>query len=322
MALISVIVPIYKVETYLDKCIQSIVDQTHPDLEIILVDDGSPDTCPKMCDDWAAKDSRIQVVHKENGGLSDARNAGLAVATGEYISFIDSDDWIEPDFLQTLLDALQGKDADIADCATRLVDEDGNSLSIRGVGQDETLGTIDALVRLVKEDRIFQTVWNKLYRRSVIGDILFEKGKYNEDDYFSYQVFDRAKKVAILSKPMYNYLQRAGSIMGVGYNPRRLEGLQARVLRMEYLQKYPETAALTRQNLVLDCMWNLQSILRHLDGQVQKDAKKAVLEILRKTPVVSKCELTLNAKYRLWYTMFRTAPVQTAKLRNMLKIGL
>ena len=152
--------------------------------------------------------------------------------------------------------------------------------------------------------------------------ILFEKGKCNEDDYFSYQVFDRAKKVAILSKPMYNYLQRSGSIMGVGYNPRRLEGLQARVLRMEYLQKYPETAALTRQNLVLDCMWNLQSILRHLDGQVQKDAKKAVLEILRKTPVVSKCELTLNAKYRLWYTMFRTAPIQTAKLRNMLKIGL
>ena len=321
MALISVIVPIYKVEAYLNKCVESIVAQTYANLEIILVDDGSPDTCPQMCDAWAAKDSRIKVVHKENGGLSDARNAGLAVATGEYVSFIDSDDWIEPDFMQTLLDAMDCTGADISDCATRLVDEDGNSLSIRGVGQDETLGTIDALVRLVKEDRIFQTVWNKLYRRSVIGDILFEKGKYNEDDYFTYQVFDRARKIAIVSKPMYNYLQRGGSIMGVGYNPRRLEGLQARVLRMNYLQKYSETAALTRQNLVLDCMWNLQSILLHLDGQIQTDARNTVLNILRTIPAVSPSKMTVNTKYKFWLAMFCSAPVLTAKLRNTLKIG-
>lgn len=321
MALVSVIVPIYKVEAFLNKCIQSIVGQTYADLEIILVDDGSPDSCPRMCDDWAAKDRRIKVIHKENGGLSDARNAGLAIATGEYISFIDSDDWIEPDFLQVLLDAMGQTGADIADCATRLVSEDGKGLSVRGANEDETLDTVSALVRLVKEDRVYQTVWNKLYRRAVIGDIRFEKGKYNEDDYFTYQVFDRAKKVAVVAKPLYNYLQRAGSIMGVGYNPRRLDGLKARVLRMEYLQKYPETAALTRQDLVLDCMWHLQSILLHLDGQTQKDAKKTVLDILKSVPKVPGKELTLNAKYRLWYSLFRTAPVATAKLRNSLKIG-
>ena len=222
MARISVIVPIYQVENYLNKCVESIVNQTYADLEIILVDDGSPDGCPQLCDDWAAKDSRIHVVHKENGGLSDARNAGLAIATGEYISFIDSDDWIEPDFIQVLHDAMEQTGAGIADCATRLVDEDGNELSFRGVAKNETLDTVTALVRLVKEDRVYQTVWNKLYRRSVIDKILFEKGKYNEDDYFTYQVFDRSEKVAILAKPMYNYLQRSGSIMGVGYNPRRL----------------------------------------------------------------------------------------------------
>lgn len=321
MTLISVIVPIYKVEKYLDKCVESIVSQSYPDLEIILVDDGSPDACPQMCDDWATRDSRIKVVHKENGGLSDARNAGLAVATGEYISFIDSDDWIEPDFLQVLLDAMEQTGADIADCAIRLVSEDGKELSVRGVSEDETLDTVTALVRLVKEDRVYQTVWNKLYRRPVIGDIRFEKGKYNEDDYFTYQIFDRSEKIIIVSKPMYNYLQRSGSIMGVGYNPRRLDGLQARVLRMEYLQKYPETAALTRQGLVLDCMWHLQSILLHLDGQVQKDAKTVVLDILRAVPAVSQKEMTLNAKYKLWYSLFRTAPVLTSKLRNTLKIG-
>ena len=321
MKKISVIVPIYKVEKYLNKCVESIVGQTYADLEIILVDDGSPDSCPTLCDTWASKDSRVKVVHKENGGLSDARNAGLSVATGEYISFIDSDDWIEPNFLQTLFDAMQKTDAGIADCATRLVDEEGKELSVRGVNEDETLDTVPALVRLVKEDRVYQTVWNKLYRRAVIGDIRFEKGKYNEDDYFTYQIFDRAKKVAIVAKPMYNYLQRGGSIMGVGYNPRRLEGLQARVLRMKYLQKYPQTAALTRQNLALDCMWHLQSILLHLDGQAKKDAKKTVLDILKTVPKVAGKDLTLNAKYRLWYNLFRTAPVLTAKLRNALKIG-
>jgi len=321
MAKISVIVPIYKVETYLNKCVESIVNQTYTDLEIILVDDGSPDSCPALCDEWAVKDRRIKVIHKENGGLSDARNAGLAVATGEYISFIDSDDWIEPNFLQFLWNALTRTGAGIADCSTRLVDEDGQELSVRGMSKNEILDAVDALVHLVKEDRVYQTVWNKLYRREVIDDIRFEKGKYNEDDYFTYQVFDRAKNVAIVANPLYNYLQRGGSIMGVGYNPRRLEGLQARVLRMNYLQKYPETAALTRQNLVLDCLWHLQSILLHLDGQIQADAKKTVLDILRAVPKVSGKEMTLSAKYRLWYAMFTAAPVLTAKLRNSLKIG-
>ena len=114
--IVSIIVPIYKVEPYLNKCVQSIVDQTYRDLEIILVDDGSPDICPAICDAWAAKDSRIRVIHKENGGLSDARNAGLAIATGKYISFIDSDDYIEPTFIADLHDALSRSGADIAEC--------------------------------------------------------------------------------------------------------------------------------------------------------------------------------------------------------------
>ena len=320
-SMISVIVPIYKVEVYLDKCVQSIAEQTYSNLEIILVDDGSPDGCPAMCDAWAEKDGRIKVVHKENGGLSDARNAGLAVATGEYISFIDSDDWIEPDFLQVLLDAMKQNSAQIADCATRLVDEEGNELSVRGVAEDEVLTTIPALSRLVREDRVYQTVWNKLYHRDVIEGILFEKGRYNEDDFWTYQIFDRAEKVAVVSRPMYNYLQRGGSIMGVGYNPRRLDGLQARVLRMKYLQKYPELATLTRQNLALECLWHLQSILRHLKGQEQKDAREVVLNILRTTPKVPQKDLTLNVKYRLWYAMFITVPVLTARVRNMLSIG-
>ena len=124
-ACISVIVPVYKVEPYLDRCVQSVVNQTYPNLEIILVDDGSPDQCPVMCDTWAKKDPRIRVIHKKNGGLSDARNAGMAAASGEYISFVDSDDWIAPEMLERLVKALERDDSDIAACAVEMVWEDG-----------------------------------------------------------------------------------------------------------------------------------------------------------------------------------------------------
>ena len=114
--LISVIIPIYNVEAYLDECVQSILSQTHKQLEIILVDDGSPDGCPAMCDAWAEKDSRIRVIHKENGGLSDARNVGIDAATGDYIAFVDSDDWIVPEMYEKMLAALKKENADICAC--------------------------------------------------------------------------------------------------------------------------------------------------------------------------------------------------------------
>ena len=113
---ISVIVPIYKVEEFLDECIQSIVDQTYQNLQIILVDDGSPDRCGEMCEDWARKDKRIEVIHKKNGGLSDARNVGLAEATGEFIAFVDSDDWIEPQMYEVMMAALIAEEAELVAC--------------------------------------------------------------------------------------------------------------------------------------------------------------------------------------------------------------
>ena len=319
---ITVIVPIYKVESYLDKCVQSIVNQSYRNLEIILVNDGSPDNCGAMCEAWAAKDGRIKVIHKENGGLSDARNAGLAIATGELISFIDSDDWIEPEFLQTLYDALVAQNAQIAECAIHLVDEEGKILRSRGPAKCESIGKIEALRRLVMEDGVYQTVWNKLYRRQVIAGILFEKGKYNEDDFWTYQIFDRIECLALVDKPLLNYLQRGGSIMGEGYSLKRLDGLEARFLRWQYLQKYEELACLTRQQYIFECMWNLQSALRNLTGEERKKAKPEILRRMKQTPRVPGKKLKVDARHRLWYATFRTAPVMMATLRNMMKIGL
>ena len=321
-SLISVIVPIYKVEDCLEKCVRSIVEQTYTNLEIILVDDGSPDGCGAMCDAWAVRDNRIKVVHKENGGLSDARNAGLKIATGSLISFIDSDDWIEPDFFETLLRAMESQQAQIAECAVELVDEEGKILRCRETVKAPSLEKMDALRRLVQEDQIYQTVWNKLYRREVLEGIPFEKGKYHEDDFWTYQIFDRMERLAVVERPMYHYLQRSGSIMGTAYSLKRLDGPEARFRRMEYLSKYDELRDLTRQQLMLELLWHLQSSLRHLQGEERKTAVAAIMKLKKATPRVQLKYLKLNAKYRLWYQLFATAPMLTAGVRNLLKIGV
>lgn len=322
MDLISVIVPVYKVESFLDRCVKSIVGQSYEQLEIILVDDGSPDSCPAICDAWAEKDRRIKVIHKTNGGLSDARNAGMAVATGEFIGFIDSDDWIEPDFFEVLYRAILENGAEAAECATTYVAEDGTVIRQRKAAPQPVLDRTEALRRLVMEDGVYQTVWNKLYRREILVGLLFEVGKYNEDEFWTYQVLDRIQKLAIVEKPLYQYLQRGTSIIGVGYNLRRLDGLEARFRRMEYLQKYDELANLTRQQFMLDCMWHLQCALRCLSGHERQTAPETILAYKAKTPAASWKKLTLNGKYRVWYAMFRVAPAATATLRNCLKIGL
>lgn len=318
--LISVIVPIYKVEQYLDRCVKSIVEQTYTNLEIILVDDGSPDNCPAMCDAWAERDPRIKVIHKENGGLSDARNAGLEVATGELISFIDSDDWIEPTFYEQLWGAMQTTGAEIAACATDFVAENGNAIRTRHAASGP-MGRMEALRRLVLEDGVYQTVWNMLYRRDSIEGIPFEIGKYNEDEFWTYRVLDRIERLVTVSEPLYKYRQRGTSIIGMGYNIRRLDGLEARFRRMQYLQKYEELACLTRQQFTFDCMWHLQCALRYLKGEEQQQAKEQILRLLRKTPEVPRDKLTANWKYQVWYRLFRQMPVAVANARNFLKVG-
>ena len=321
MELISVIVPVYKVEDCLDKCVQSIVSQTYPVLEIILVDDGSPDRCGELCDQWAKKDSRIRVIHKENGGLSDARNAGMQIATGSLISFIDSDDWIDPDFLQTLLSAMQREQAQVAECAVELVNENGEVLRCRKAAEVSCVDKLEALHRLILEEGLYQTVWNKLYRREVLEGLFFEKGKYHEDDFWTYRVLDRIQRLAVVDRPMYHYLQRGNSIMGLGYSLKRLDGLDARMGRMEYLSKYSQLRNLTRQQLMLDYLWHLQSILRCLQGCDRITGVGRVLEMKKRTPKVPQKDLTLNLKYKIWYRAFVCAPKLTARLRNLLKIG-
>ena len=182
-SMISVIVPIYKVEEFLDKCVQSIVNQKYLNLEIILVDDGSPDRCGEMCEEWARRDKRIKVIHKKNGGLSDARNAGLVAANGEFIAFVDSDDWIEPQMYEIMLKVLMKEKADIVACGIvdSYIDKEIIHSPIYRVGKTEQF------LKMIYKDTIFSVVsWNKLYRRRVWENFQFPKGKICEDAFTTY----------------------------------------------------------------------------------------------------------------------------------------
>ena len=215
--LVSIIIPIYNVEKYLHECVESIKNQTHKDIEIILVDDGSPDNCPAMCDEYAKNDKRIKVIHKENGGLSDARNAGLSAATGEYIAFIDSDDWVDEDYVEKLINGAISTGADIVVCNYRMIYEDRQEeLPARHKSGSRVLTSERALEELVLGLGTYNVLaWNKLYSKKLFTEtgIIFPKGKINEDNYTTYKLYEASSSIAYIPDVLYNYRQRPGSIM-------------------------------------------------------------------------------------------------------------
>lgn len=320
--LITVIVPVYKVEPYLDRCVQSIVDQTCSNLEIILVDDGSPDNCPAMCDAWAEKDSRIRVIHKANGGLSDARNAGLALAAGEYISFIDSDDWIAPEMLEKLLDALQRDDSDIAACTVQMVWEDDTPSELLTVQRSCVLDREEAQRALLRETLLKQPVWYKLYRRETIKSIPFEVGKYHEDVYWSYQAVGNARHVSLIDDIGYYYFQRSGSIMGESYSLRRLDAIEAYERRCRYLKEhFPALEREARLSVIGNCIYHGQMALKYLPASEREQAMRYLNEVKDRYPIKHAEYAKRKITHRLWLDLARVSLPFTCRLKNLLGVG-
>lgn len=215
--LVSVIVPIYGVEDYLSKCVDSIINQTYKNLEIILVDDGGKDKCPEICDEYAGKDSRIKVIHKKNGGLSDARNAGIAIAKGEYFVFIDSDDWVETTMVERLLDACKKYNVKLAACGRYITD----GTVINGTAYEGTEGVYsseEALNEILSGKSLDVAAWDKIYVRDLFDDIRYPVGENNEDIAVFYKIVDTAGKVAHCGTNEYYYRSRPGSITKLKYS--------------------------------------------------------------------------------------------------------
>lgn len=266
--LISIIIPIFKVEKYLDRCIDSIVNQRYSNTEIILVDDGSPDDCARKCDEWAEKDNRITVIHKQNGGLSDARNYGIKIAHGEYFSFIDSDDYVVDEFLEILYSASQEHHSDIVECSYVNIYEDGTHDSYNDNSDAMNYSASAGLLALISENPFHQHVWDKLYKRDVVQNIFFEFGKQHEDEFWTYQVFGRAKRITKINHTMYFYFQRESSIMGQGYSLRRLDALEGKWNRQLYIEKnYPELTQQAKLDFFASCMYLMQCVIKYMSGR-------------------------------------------------------
>ena len=211
-ALISIIIPVYKVEKYLEKCIQSVINQTYENLQIILVDDGSPDNCGKICDEYAQKDHRIEVIHKSNGGLSDARNKGLEIAKGEYIGFIDSDDYIESDMYEVLYNLLKQYNAYVSICNFYTVSQGKIAIKNAENGIKE-YNRIEILKEVLLDNNIQSYAWNKLYKKELFDEIKYPVGKKYEDIGTTFYLLEKCNKVVVTGKPEYYYINRQDSIV-------------------------------------------------------------------------------------------------------------
>ena len=243
--LISVIIPVYKVEKYLDKCVESVVNQTYKNLEIILVDDGSPDNCPKMCDDWAQKDDRIKVIHKQNGGLSDARNSGLDIATAEYIAFIDSDDFVSPIFIETLYNDLIETGSDVASVGFFRF-SDYSKINPQELEKNSKITIFEDNEKFYqlysnKNAVDFVVAWNKLYKKSIFDNIKYPVGKINEDEFVAHKILATCNKICFRTSKLYYYLQRNNSIMHTNYSEKNTHYIDAFENRIDFFKTIDKT---------------------------------------------------------------------------------
>lgn len=305
MPSVSIIVPVYKVEKYLEYCVKSLINQTLNDIEIILVDDGSPDSCGEICDKLAKSDERIKVIHKINGGLSSARNAGIDVATGEYIGFVDSDDWIEPDMYEYLLKLIKEYNADIADCemletAQRQFTKINQKEVIEKLNQKEAL---DMFFRVSKSN-INYCVCDKLFKKVIFEKVKFTEGIIFEDIDFNYKALMHVDTVVVSNSCKYYYYKNAEGISRNSFRKKDLELLnvwdEIIELSKKYTPSYTEHAKFNRKRADFGLLCKMFKYGCRNDGENYDLIRKNLLKSVRKNfSVLFKGKLPLNRKVLL-----------------------
>ncbi|MFR1756745.1 MAG: glycosyltransferase family 2 protein [Thomasclavelia spiroformis] len=281
---VSVIVPIYKVENYLNRCVDSILNQTYKNIEVILVDDGSPDKCGEISDSYAINDSRVKSLHKENGGLSDARNYGMRYLTGEYVVFVDSDDWIKEEMIETLVGLAMDLKADIVQSGFYYVYETYLLYDDRYYSEDMLpiqLNKNELMREIVINERVKNFAWGKLYKTNLIKDLYFEKGVLFEDVFWAHKVMDRVDKYVICHKPMCYYLQRNDSIVST-YTVKNLDiikGLKERhkFIEENYKELINESYKILTKTILLHYYLLNKNRDKDLDGYYRKELRGYII---------------------------------------------
>lgn len=310
--LISIIIPIYNVEKYLRRCLDSVVKQAYRNIEIVLVDDGSPDGCPGICDEFASADERIKVIHKENEGLAEARNVGVSAATGEYISFVDSDDFVSLKYVEILYKGITKFDAAIS-LATFQRFEKMEDVVPQEVG--------DADFQLLTKNQVFEnytslntcasmpfiSACNKLYKRELFDDVQYPKGKLFEDSFTSYKLLDKADKIAFVPDALYYYFINPKSIMGTSFKEKHLEVIEAYRGGCNYFLNKGESEISYMMIVPLlmreaYCWWGCRYILKN------KILAKSVLSQYRLESRKLKFVRTLDVKWKAAFKIIACVP--------------
>lgn len=316
--LISVIVPVYRVEEYLERCVKSILSQTYKNLEVILVDDGSPDQCPAICDACAEKDARVKVIHQENKGLSGARNAGIDAASGEYLAFVDSDDYVSPHFIEELYQLLQDTGCAIGQCRFSCVKGDGlveEGDSAFCIYRGESL--MEQLYGPEEKATCFVVAWNKLYWAELFKEtgIRYPEGRIHEDEATTYRLFHEAKKLAFLDRALYGYYtENGGSITSV-FSAKRLQWLTAHEERIAFFKKngYEKLLPAAYRKLCDACItFYFRCTEQVKDAEELKKELRKRLETYRANGAAWIAALPL--KTRMGYELFSMSPGLYAKM--------
>ena len=295
---ISVIIPIYKTEPYLAACLDSVVGQIYEDLEILLVNDGSPDGCAAICDAYAAKDSRIRVIHQEHFGLSAARNAALDVATGDYITFVDSDDFLQEDALERLLATLLKTGADIAVCGTAICSEDGTLLSQTMAQTQQWFYGAAQQRALLIEPTVGTASWGKLYQRSLWKTIRFPEGKYYEDVFIAHEILHVSHATVVCPFVGYWYRQVPTSITHAAFEPRHFHSVEGARVHLRFIRlHYPALAEYAKAALTYTAA---RCAVRMMESgysdpvlflRLQKELRRGAVIFFKKSPCCLRTKL-------------------------------
>ena len=271
MSQITVVVPVYKVEKYLKRCVDSILGQSFQDFDLVLVDDGSPDGCPQMCDAFAESDPRVLVIHKQNGGLSDARNAGIDWAMehsdSEWLAFVDSDDYLHPDYLKILYDTAKENAADLVVCDFVRVNDEEEPIEKEHRFYHQVTENKERLFGFLISNWRIVPAWNKLYHKHIFSELRFAFGKIHEDSFAIFHVLWNCRRAAFVSEGLYYYRMRNNSIMTTETPKSKLDGFEAVVEQYEFFQKH---AILPRRQIPAHFLFNEIAALKSSFSRQEK----------------------------------------------------
>ena len=287
MKLISVVIPVYNVQKYLEECLDSVIGQTYKNIEILLIDDGSTDLSGKICDEYADKDFRIQVIHQKNSGLSGARNKGIDLSSGDYIMFLDSDDYLEKDMLEKLVTTIENLQCDIAVTGTIYCDENKNFLFEKSVKQQKIYHKNEQIFNLLTSYEIGTMAWGKLYNKNLFNDLRYPLNKYHEDVYLTYKLLDKSKKTVVIPDIGVHYRQIKTSIVHSKFSIKHLDSVEATKQRMEFIEKkYPEYRKYSYSTVVYACCKVFEKMVQSgyrnekIETNIQKDVRKYLFYFL------------------------------------------